>query len=203
LNDVNKINNYFKSKYEFPKIKKLELRSDLTSIALNERIVPEIVGIAEQMDQKLEISITDFTLISSDEETVSVVGGNMLKAVGFGSAKVTAKYEEHELSFMVTVAKVAAEEVSVGEITPGEELRFSRKFTNSTQTTLTGYAMVATLYKDDLLLDINFAEDIEIETEYIFESSFVLPEDIQNCYIYVMLLDENSALVSDSRIELF
>lgn len=142
---------------------------------------------------------TVIKLTSADSSVVSVIEENVLKAVGFGTTKVTAKYEKFELIFIIVFSKINALSAVCGEFKTGEKITLSYVIENCTKNTLLNYTRAAALYKNNLLLDVKFEPRVGIGAKYGFNITFMLPEG--DCYIYLMFLNENAAIVSDSKLE--
>lgn len=186
--EIDNINKYFRSKYERPILKKIELKSEIYEIAKGERITPELTAVYEILGNVTREDITDFTLTSSDKSVVAIVGKTSLRADNFGAALITAEYGDKSISFNVTVPQITVETETNG-FGNGGAVTVKRTVKNFVPEQTLNYIMAAVLYKGSILADAKFSQTGDFNDEYIFEAEFNVPEQSDEYKIYLMVLD--------------
>ena len=75
---------------------------------------------------------------------------------------------------------------------PGAVISCSRSVENFDAQRPLSMVMVTVLYKNNMLLDINFERAENVTDSHLFETSFTMPQDIAGCSVHMILLDADS-----------
>ena len=195
LEDINTVNKYLKLKYEDVAISSIKLKSEISQMEKNQAIGIEVIGQGNMMGTITETDITDTVeIISSDPDIVSV-SGNVLTAKNFGIAKITILYNDLEsISFLINVPQTTIGKAVIGEIQADGIVNCSQTITNFASDEPISVTMVGALYNGDLLLDVQFDEKDNITDTCTFDVDLKKPENVDECNIYVMLLNKNTMI---------
>lgn len=207
--EIKAVSQHFAVNYSEPVIGSIKLKNEIKTIARNKSVLLEIVGIGTLPGEtgSIETTINDAEVTSSDSNVVMVLrdseGRPNLKAVNFGTAKITIKYKDvEEINFIVEVPQVIVEEAVIGDFSPDTDVSCSRKVENFAPAKPLSLIMAAALYKKDMLIEAEFETKENITESYTFETSFHLPQDITDCNIHFMLLNaETMAPISECTIK--
>lgn len=200
LDELNEINTYLKLKYEYPVLSKLALENEIYEIKKGLSVEPKIIGIGNLMGEESRITVTGAEIKSDNENVIIVLDGNLLKAVNFGSSKITVSYPGvPDYSFVVNVPQSVINEPVLTE--NNGVINIKEKIENYKEEQTLPIIMAAALYENDKLLDMKFRK-ATVGAEHTFDVDLTKPQDAENCKVYIMILDgETMVPVTDAIIK--
>ena len=188
LDEVNELQKYIKLKYENPVISKIYMKNTISELPKNKLAEPIVVGVGNLMGEEIEIPVTDFTLESSNPDSIIILNGK-IKTIGFGGAVITISYPGVEsVSFSVTVPQLTINDILIDDILPGEETEIKWVVENIAEQKPVSLMMVAGLYKGNSLVDVKTDIKEEFIGEEQFDAKFVMPADTAEHYIHVSIV---------------
>lgn len=188
LDEVKSVDKYLKLKYEYPVISKIALENEIYEMKKGSIIEPKIIGIGLLLGEESRVDITDAKIKSSDENVILIVNGS-LKALDFGSAKITISYEGlPDYSFVVNVPQIVIDTPDIGEADENGGIGINQRIENFRENQPLTVIVAAALYQGDLLLDLKF-DKAEIAAAHEFEMNLNKPDNASDTKVYVMVLD--------------
>lgn len=192
LNELNDINKHLKIKYEYPVLSRLALEEEIYEIKKGTSVTPKIIGVGVLMGTENRINISNATIKSENSDVIIVLEGKTLKALNFGSSKITLSYEGlPDYTFVVNVPQTVINEPVVGTPDSNGIINVSQKIENFKEEQTLPIIFAVALYENDLLLDMKF-QKATVSLEHTFNVNLTKPLDTQEYEINIMLLDGNT-----------
>lgn len=200
IDELNQVNEYLKLKYEYPVVKSLKLKNDISEIKYGESVTPEVIGTGNMMGVVNEVLLNTAVITSLNNDIVKAENG-VLTAVNYGTARIMITYEGAEnLIISVRVPSIQVIESRIDAPAPGNEIICSCKVKNFESTPMS-ILMVSVLKRGDELIDICF-DEAEVSDEHTFNARFSPQNDEANLKVSVMFLDsENMYPITDSLLK--
>lgn len=200
LDELNDVNSYLKLKYEYPVLSRLALENEIYEIKKGTTIEPKIIGVGTLMGEESRISVTDATIKSENEEAVIVLDNKTLKALNFGSSKITISYDGlPDYSFVVNVPQTVINDPVCTE--SDNVINVKEKIENFKEEQTLSIIVAVALYKDNMLFDIKF-EKASIGLEHTFEAELSKPAGSGDYEIYIMILDGETMIpITDAIVK--
>lgn len=187
IDEINKINKYLKLKYEYPVLSKLSLANEIYEIKKGDTFTPEIIGTGTLLGEESKVEISGATMKSSNTDSILVLG-NVLKAVDFGTSNITIEYNGLKYMFTVSVPQVFINTPEIGDFNSESKVSIKQKIENFNENSPLDVIMAATLYKGDMLVDIEI-EKRTITNDYTFNMELSKGKITDDCKIYIFILD--------------
>ena len=197
LEELNQVNEYLKLKYEYPVVKSLKLKNDISEIKYGESVAPEVIGVGNMLGTVNEVPLNTAVITSLNDDIVKAENG-VLTAVNYGTARIMITYEGAEdLIISVNVPSLQVIESSIGVPVADTETVCSCTVKNFDSTPIS-ILMVSVLKRGDELIDIHF-DEADVSDEHTFNARLSSQNDVENLKVSVILLDsENMYPITDS-----
>lgn len=200
IDELNQVNEYLKLKYEYPVVKSLKLKNDISEIKYGESVTPEVIGIGNMMGNVNEYLLNNAVITSLNNDIVKADNG-VLTAVNYGTALIKITYAgADDLIISVRVPSLQVIESNIDTPVSGNEIGCSCTVENFESTPMS-ILMISVLKRGDELVDVRL-DEADVIGEHTFNVKLSPQNDTENLKVSVMLLDgENMYPIADSLLK--